>query len=426
MSSPTPSQASDGAKRYPSLSEVLKLQSRDQRESSTSSPQQYSLPPVIEEQLQDREKSPSPLSGDEDVSDVNLAQIVVMQPPKQRQPIILPRLRPSHSMQRPPSSPSPVPEQRRPYRQKKSTKKRKTLHTEDGKRKIPLNKCPEAGSEAARLRTLPASVGRCKTVEKKIELLASHNMTLADYDRFLETMRHEREGKKQGRRVRARAAGRRTKEETPDDEYVSREPTPWSVAESEIDTREGVPPPWDERDPPQTCAEAQLEELLTHENLPAKVDKNGLRAHAAHINEYYNGERQHHRFFVIARFNSPHEHDPTKWTEHDYLVVTAMQCPVNGDSAIRCLLDILVAIRSNPAAVRSSLAAGVSRDAWEFPYMDTILKVGLASVGPWPLKIFWGQQLDFQDKGRECSRRALTWGRFFGHAIVRNRCYRAA
>jgi hypothetical protein len=53
-------------------------------------------------------------------------------------------------------------------------------------------------------------------------------------------MRHEWEGKKKGRQVRARAAGGRTKEETPDDKYVSREPTPWSVAESEIDIREGV------------------------------------------------------------------------------------------------------------------------------------------------------------------------------------------
>jgi hypothetical protein len=299
------------------------------------------------------------------------------------------------------------------------------LQTEDGKRKIPLNKCPEAGSLAARLRTLPASLKRCNNDEKKIELLASHNMTWADYNRLRETMRLEQEEKQKSRRVRARAAKMRTKEETPDDEHESREPTPWSVAEGEIDARECVPPPSDERDPPQTFAEAQLEQLLMHENLPGNMDENVLRRDAAHIHEYYNGERQHHRFFVIARFKSPHEHNPSKWTEHDYLVVTAMQCPVNGDSAIRCLLDILVSIRTNTAAVRSSLAAAVSREAWEFPYMDTILKTGLASVGPWPMKIFWGQQLDFKEKGRECSRMALTRGRSVRHAVIRHRCYGA-
>jgi hypothetical protein len=423
MSSPTPSQAGDGVKRYPSLSEVLKQQNRNQRESSTSSPQQQSLPPVIQEELHVREHSPSPSSDDEHISDLYLADTVVVKPLR-RQPLLLPRLRPSHSMHPLASSPSPSPEQREPYRQKPA-KKKKTLKTEDGKRKIPLNKCPEAGSKAARLRTLPASYNRCKTEEKKVELLASHGMTMADYDRFLATMRREREGKKKGRRVRARVASGYTKEETPDGEDASREPTPWSVAESEIDARESVPPPWDERDPPQTFAETQLEALLMSDNLPENIDKNALRAHAAHINDYYDGERQHHRFFVIARFNSPHEHDPTKWTEHDYLVVTAMQCPVNGASAIRCLLNILVSIRSNTEAVRSSLAV-VSREAWGFPYMDTLLKAGLASVGPWPSKIFWGQQLDFQEKGRECFRRALTWSRSVWHAIVRNRCHRAA
>jgi hypothetical protein len=371
MSSPGPSRTSyDGNKRYPSLHQACAQENQRRQQSEAPSQQSQGLIPTRNQVIANEPFShPSSLvlfdSSDES-SDCEAPGPVLAPQILQMQQAILPHL----------PAPSTTDNNSSQHRQKSSsTRKGKSKQLVNGERKIPLNKCPEAGTEAAHMRTLAASLARCKTKEKMFDVLARRNLTLAQYE---EMKQKEDEDKKNCPR-RARISKRRLNEKTPDDTAGSR--------------GQAQPPPYDDQEHYD-----KMQMLFSHEKFPNWVDKNVLRIQSAQIRQYYTGARRPHMILVIARYNQFHELELRRHEQH-YLCLMAAKCPLNGNEALSLLHNVLSWISQDKEAVESELAEGIPFIGWKFPCLASILGEALNNVMSLPLEIFSGAKLDFKEEG---------------------------
>jgi len=305
-------------------------------------------------------------------------------PLREQTPIIWPLVHhPPETVQDPPSQPPPkqktppVQPIISPIRRKKS--KQPAANRE---RKVPLNKCPAPGTLAAKMRTLSASVARCKTVGKKIQFLAEHGMTLEGFEEW----KRANEEDKTKRLLTESYGGRSPREETPDDVVV-------------VETSDDVVVHGERTAQSVLYDQAKMDRLLSHGLFPTSVDSNALRSVATQIAEYYLGRPRPHSFHVIARYNRIHENDETAWHPHNYICLTAVKSLLNGNQALHFLANVLVTISRNPNRVRTELAAAVPFVQWNFPQLNTILEASLATVGTSPSEFGSGAGLALTERG---------------------------
>jgi len=279
-------------------------------------------------------------------------------------------------------------------------KRKSTQPAANGERKVPLNKCPAPGTLAAKMRTLSASVARCKTLDKKVQFLAEHRMTLEGFEEWKRA--NEEERTKRGS-IKSNATRSPRTEEKSDDVVVHIERTAQPVLYDQV----------------------QMDQLLSHELFPTSVDSNALRGAAAQIAEYYLGRPRPHTFHVIARYNRIHEHDETAWGPYNYVCLTAVKSLLNGNEALHVLVDVLITISRNPNLVRIELATAVPFTQWNFPQLNTILEASLATAGTPPSEFCSGEGLALTESGRIPFFPPLTNSRSLSDAVIRDRHYRA-
>ena len=396
---------------YPTLEQVCKEGGTQHQHSSLPALQQayveqqgiqrqHSVPPVFQQACdQEQSQRQHPI-----LPPLRPLQTIQYHPlsPREKALIIWPLIHhPPQTIQSTPSQPPPkqktppVRARISPIRQRKSKQP-----AANGERRVPLNKCPAPGTLAAKMRTLSASVARCKTLEKKVQFLAEHRMSLEGFEEWKRANEEERTKRSS---IKSNTTRSPRNEENSDDVVVHRERTAQPVLYDQV----------------------QMDQLLSHELFPTSVDPNALRSAAAQIAEYYLGRPRPHTFHVIARYNRIREHDETAWRPYNYVCLTAVKSLLNGNEALHFLTNVLITILRNPNKVQIELATAVPFTQWNFPQLNTILEASLATVGTTPSEFCSGAGLGLTERGKIPFRPPLTNSRSLPDTIIRDRHYRA-
>jgi hypothetical protein len=239
----------------------------------------------------------------------------------------------------PPNPPPPPP----PKKNKKGAKKeRAPEETEPKEVSTRPNKCPPRGTEAANVRTILASLSRCKTAERRRDFLASKGMTEED----LVAMQQKKSSTKVEKKVRKRKPKRKVATEG---NGPSGTPTNASNA------IQGAP-----HQPPLLpfLIEALRAEIGSPSTQEAQTERDEIQVKETVL--YYCGPGRPHLFCVIVRV-ADLEEDKDRSAPHDYdCVLTMRHTDLNGSGALQLTKEMLSAIRHNCGSLRCELQNGVN------------------------------------------------------------------
>jgi hypothetical protein len=201
-------------------------------------------------------------------------------------------------------------------------RKRRNPNSDDAKPRS--NGCPEAGTNAAYIRTLHASYARCKTEEAKRLFKANKNL-----------------------------------------------PEDWEPEPPKENTRRKKPKLAAQDNPKRQCTASprNREQRVTQMPLPPVTSDfhqetsgpwdDALIAEQRWVQRYHEGQKAPHLFCVIARVTNEYEKED-KSSEHDYHCFSAVLHPrLDGREALRFTNNFLSAIRSNSGALRCELNQAV-------------------------------------------------------------------
>jgi hypothetical protein len=269
------------------------------------------------------------------------------------QPVTRPRKQAAFIMPRPTTEPTIQVASLPP----KPTSRKKKRSPDD---KTPrLNRCPLPGTEEAKNRTFMASMARCKTAQKRQELLQKRGWTEQEY----QIMASKPKNSGTGSNKLSRSLERQRASASP-------ERSPFRI--------EGINLP-------------NLGDVLGQQGWRRKVawlqDMN-LVEEAMKINQYYSGPGRPHLFCVIARFaNFDEIYDNSRPGDY-WCVIAARHISLNGNQALQLTGEILSAIRCNPGLIRCELTKR------EYLLLASILTSCCASVSLQDPEILPGPRFD--------------------------------
>lgn len=217
------------------------------------------------------------------------------------------------------------------------------------------NRCPLPGTKEAKNRTLMASYARCKTVEKQRELLQKRDITEEEF----RAMRRAKPSKK---RARSTEQANLSSASSPEHNL--------SLPENEINL---------------PSIREIFREMAWRESW---LNDSNLLQDGMEINQYYSGKGRKHLFCVIARYRNLHEQFDFSGPNDYWCVSSARHACLNGNQALRMVIEILSAIQHNSGPIRYEL------EKQTFMYLASIISSCCATVSLEVPEIFFGRPLD--------------------------------
>ena len=228
------------------------------------------------------------------------------------------------------------------------------------------NRCPPAGTDEAKQRTLKASFARCKDEATKAKFLAKHNLKPEDMEKSIKGKQRIDAKEKEVFSSRKRSA------EASDVGPPIALPRKRQAQSEECRIRQ----------PPQVVVDPEVHRRRTAFDV---IINQPFHQHQLKASEaYYYGKGRLHKFCLIARiFNV--EKTTESVASRDYICLTTLRHPeMNGLQALQTIYELLYTVQLNAGAMKCEIqhaAESITRgDPWICPLLSSSMITSLVSA----------------------------------------------